>query len=302
MAESANNERFEHWLGHINRACGHFAGQRLDAEFHGSLQEYHANALKLSVVDIAHARLFRTQHEVARGNDAWFYTVFQLDGEAVMEQGNDQALMRKGDVTLIDASRPSSFTYSRRAKQVSLLVPRHLLEQNLRGGEIPCARRLSGETPIVQLSQRLLHESMKNPALSACESEAAMEAIICLLRPVLQVRDNAHPKREKQLQRVISLIDENIQSEVLRPEWIASEAGMSVRSLYRMFADKGLVVAQYIKNRRLDFCAQALRTANATEKLAGIGYSWGFTDHSHFSTAFKMRFGVSPGEYRRRWQ
>ncbi len=28
---------------------------------------------------------------------------------------------------------------------------------------------------------------------------------------------------------------------------------MSVRSLYRMFADKGLVVAQYIRNRRLDF-------------------------------------------------
>ncbi|TNV22529.1 transcriptional regulator FeaR [Buttiauxella sp. B2] len=302
MAESANNERFENWMEHINRACGPFAGQLLDGGFQGSLQEYHANAMKLSVVDIAHARLFRTQHEVARGNDAWFYAVFQLDGESVLEQGSNQAVIRGGDITLIDASRPCSITYSQRAKQISLLVPRHLLEQNRRSGELPCAYRLNAEMPVVKMSQRLLHESMKNPTLSACESEAALEAIICLLRPVLQVRDALPSKRDKQLERVMGLIDNNIQSEELRPEWIAFEAGMSVRSLYRMFADKGLVVAQYIKNRRLDLCAQALRTVSSTEKLAGIGYNWGFTDHSHFSTAFKMRFGISPGEYRKRWQ
>lgn len=70
---------------------------------------------------------------------------------------------------------------------------------------------------------------------------------------------------------------------------------MSVRSLYRLFADQGLVVAQYIKNRRLDLCARALQNVHDDEKLAGIGYRWGFSDHSHFSTAFKQRFGVTPG-------
>jgi AraC family transcriptional activator of tynA and feaB len=45
---------------------------------------------------------------------------------------------------------------------------------------------------------------------------------------------------------VVALIDDHIQSESLRPEWIAAESGMSVLSLYRMFAEK-LVVAQYIK-------------------------------------------------------
>ena len=98
----------------------------------------------------------------------------------------------------------------------------------------------------------------------------------------------------------MALIDESIQAEHLRPEWLASETGMSVRSLYRLFAEKGLVVAQYIKNRRLDLCARALQSAHDDEKLAGIGYSWGFSDHSHFSTAFKQRFGVSPREYRKR--
>ena len=67
-------------------------------------------------------------------------------------------------------------------------------------------------------------------------------------------------------------------------------------------ADKGLVVAQYIRNRRLDFCADAIRHAADDEKLAGIGFHWGFSDQSHFSTVFKQRFGMTPGEYRRKFR
>lgn len=181
-------------------------------------------------------------------------------------------------------------------------MPRQIIEQQCRFQEVSCALTLSRSLPTVQLSHRLLQESMGNAELSDRESEAALEAMVCLLRPAFQQRDIVQPRKERQFQHVLSLIDDHIQSDALRPEWIATESGMSVRSLYRMFADKGLVVAEYIKNRRLDLCAQVLRSASDDEKLAGIGYSWGFADHSHFSTAFKQRFGVSPGEYRKRFR
>lgn len=156
-----------------------------------------------------------------------------------------------------------------------LLLPRSLLEQQLRGSEISIATRLAKSLPMVQLSQRLLHESMNSPELSASESKAALEAIVCLLRPMLHHQEAQPSRRDKQFQKIMALIDESIQAEHLRPEWLASETGMSVRSLYRLFAEKGLVVAQYIKNRRLDLCARALQSAHDDEKLAGIGYSWG---------------------------
>jgi AraC family transcriptional activator of tynA and feaB len=66
-----------------------------------------------------------------------------------------------------------------------------------------------------------------------------------------------------------------------------------------MFAKKGLVVARYIKNRRLDLCAESLRQSGKEQKLSVLGYSWGFSDSSYFSTAFKSRFGIAPGEYRK---
>ncbi|MBJ3816537.1 transcriptional regulator FeaR [Shimwellia pseudoproteus] len=300
--KSSQYEHFDHWLAEINRACGQFAARPLPGNFAGALDEFHAHQLKLSTVTVGAANLYRTRKEIAQSNDACFFTVFQLSGEAVMEQDGNQALLRPGDITLIDAALPCSFSWHQQARQVSLLLPRQMLEQSLHSGRIPCARRLEAGQPVVSLCHHLLRESMQHDTLSGRESEAALEAMMALLRPVLMQQAPETSRRERQFRKVLALIDEHIQSDALRPEWLASATGMSVRSLYRMFADQGLVVAQYIKNRRLDLCAQALRSASHEEKLAGIGYHWGFADHSHFSTAFKLRFGISPGEYRKRWQ
>ncbi|MBB1199399.1 transcriptional regulator FeaR [Enterobacteriaceae bacterium 89] len=299
MAQMTGEEQFQQWLTQINQECGNFAARQLGGEFIGHLETGYTRAMKLSTVTTANVNLYRTQREIKDHNDAWFYTVFQLEGSAVMEQNDRQTEIHAGDITLIDASRPCSFYWQDKSRQISLLLPRTLLEQQLRMGDGHCVQRLEKTLPMVQLSHRLMQESMNNRDLSGMESEAALEAIVCLLRPVLQQQDAPSSRREKQFDKIVQLIDEQIQSESLRPEWLAKETGMSVRSLYRMFADKGLVVAQYIKNRRLDLCAKALRHATSDEKLAGIGFNWGFTDHSHFSTAFRQRFGVSPGEYRK---
>ncbi|AJF72916.1 MULTISPECIES: transcriptional regulator FeaR [Raoultella] len=300
MAAADNGQDYQRWLAKINQVCGNFAARPLDSDFHGEIDASYAGNLKVSTVTARGVNLYRTRNEIRRDNDAWFYTVFQLSGQAAIEQDDRQVVLEAGDITLIDASRPCSIFWQQTSRQASLLLPRQLLEQQLRGSEISIATRLGKSLPMVQLSQRLLHESMSSPALSQSESEAALEAIVCLLRPMLHHHDAQPSRREKQFQKIMALIDESIQAEHLRPEWLAGETGMSVRSLYRLFADKGLVVAQYIKNRRLDLCARALSNAHDDEKLAGIGYSWGFSDHSHFSTAFKQRFGVSPGEYRKR--
>ena len=300
MAAVNGGETYQAWLAKINQVCGHFAARPLDGDFHGEIDTSYAGSLKLSTVTTRNVNLFRTRQEISSGNDAWVYTVFQLAGQADIEQDDRQVKLQTGDMTLIDASRPCSILWQQTSRQVSLLLPRQLLENQLRGSGISVATRLDKSLPMVQLSQRLLHESMSSPQLSASESEAALDAMVCLLRPMLHQREVAPSRREKQFQKIMTLIDDAIQEEHLRPEWLADETGMSVRSLYRLFADKGLVVAQYIKNRRLDLCAQALQRAPDDEKLAGIGYRWGFSDHSHFSTAFKQRFGISPGEYRKR--
>ncbi|WP_262143950.1 transcriptional regulator FeaR [Serratia ficaria] len=288
---------FEEWLGKINTACGRFCAKTLGPGFSGAMQEFRAHALRLSVVDVAQARLYRTPREIARSDGGHFFTVFQLRGTALMEQGGRQAVLSAGDATLIDASQPSSFTFQRDSRQISLLLPRSCLPL-----PPPCARRLGAENGAVRLSRQLVLGSMQDPQIDGAESEAILNALAALLQPALAGAQARSAGRQPVFNQALALIDRHIQSAQLRPEWVAMELGVSLRSLYRLFARQGLVVAQYIKNRRLDLCAQALRSADGQEKLAGIGYDWGFTDHSHFSTAFKQRFGVTPSEYRRQYR
>jgi AraC family transcriptional activator of tynA and feaB len=219
-----------------------------------------------------------------------------------MEQGGKQVALYPGDITLIDASLPSEFTYSDTSRQLSLILPRHLVEQSQRFNSIRCAQRIDAATPMAGLTKRLVLSAVHQKTLSLCESEATLEAIVSLLRPAISGVDVAPDVRERLFRKAITFIDENICSEELCPDLLAREVGVSVRGLYRMFSKKGLVVAQYIKNRRLDFCAEALRAGGVDQKLSALGYSWGFSDSSYFSTAFKTRFGVSPGDYRKRYQ
>ncbi|WP_431223540.1 transcriptional regulator FeaR [Serratia sp. L9] len=293
---------FEQWLGQINSTCGRFCAKILAPGFAGAIQEFQSHALSLSVVDVARARLYRTRSEIAQSDNAHFFIAFQLRGNSVMEQGENQATLSAGDITFIDASKPCSFTYQQSSRQLSLVLPRSYLEQHLRFADLPFAQRIGADNMVAKLSQQLVLGSMQNPQMSRVESEAVLNAVATLLRPVLVGQDEGHDPHEKVFTRSLAFIDKHIQSEQLKPEWVASEVGVSVRSLYRMFARKGLVVAQYIKNRRLDLCAQALRLAKERQKLGNIGYDWGFADHSHFSTAFKARFGVSPSEYRKQYQ
>lgn len=291
---------FEGWLAQINSACGAFYGQLLDDEFHGSLEERHLGSMKLSTVSASGAAIGRSRHELAHSRDDCLYTVFQLEGEAELEQADGRALLRPGDITLIDAARPSLIRWRRHSRQISLLLPRQMLE--LSGPLAPrsCARRLAHTLPMVRLGHQLLRESLRNSALTPAESQAALGALACLLRPALGNGAAPPSRREQRFQRITGLIEEHLVSERLTPEWLAGEAGMSVRSLYRLFAERGMVVSRYIRNRRLDMCARALRGGDSDEKLASLAWRWGFTDHSHFSTAFRQRFGVAPGEYRRR--
>lgn len=300
-AQALRTDRFDEWLQGINQVCGRFSAKPMSPEFSGAIREHKAGAIKLSFVDVARARLFRTQKDVAQSDGKHFYLAFQLHGHAVMQQGGNSIEMAPGDITLIDSTQPSDFVYRENSRQLSLILPRHVVEQVLRFSGVRCAQRIPASSPVAVLANRLILESTRQDSLSLPESEATLEAVVSLLRPALSSAEAEQDADQRLFRKTLRFIDENICAEELCPETIAREVGVSVRGLYRMFARKGLVVAQYIKNRRLDFCAENLRHAAGKQKLSALGYAWGFTDSSYFSTAFKARFGVSPSEYRKQY-
>ena len=294
-------DQFDHWLHQVNQVCGSFSANTLGGEFAGAINEFRAGSIKLSVVDIAQARLYRTERELSRNESSHYYAAFQLRGRAFMEQAGNSIELLPGDITLIDSTLPSNFVYSDSARQLSLILPRQLVESSLRFSRIKCGQRIPATSSAAVLAQRLIVESTHQSNFSLQESEATLEAIVSLLRPAISAMEVEDDVQTRVFHKTLRYIDAHICAEELCPEMVAREVGVSVRGLYRLFSKNGMVVAQYIKNRRLDFCAQSLREAGSEQKLSALGYAWGFSDSSYFSTAFKARFGVSPGEYRKRY-
>ena len=85
----------------------------------------------------------------------------------------------------------------------------------------------------------------------------------------------------------------------LSPHMLALQFGMSRRSLYRIFAQLGTTPAQWLWAAKLDQSyAMILDPAFRGMSVSTVAYRCGFQGQSHFSRAFKKRFGSSPSALR----
>ncbi|MGY1747316.1 helix-turn-helix transcriptional regulator [Blastococcus sp. SYSU D00695] len=92
-------------------------------------------------------------------------------------------------------------------------------------------------------------------------------------------------------------VDENLHLGPLTPVQAADEHGISLRSLHRLFADRGESFASLVRRRRLE---GALRDLLRTDDMVQtIAVRWGYADASQFITEFKRVHGTPPATYRR---
>jgi AraC family transcriptional regulator len=97
--------------------------------------------------------------------------------------------------------------------------------------------------------------------------------------------------------RTRDLIEANLNA-ALRLSDLAHLAGVHATHLNRTFKRYfGETIGTYTRNARLR-CALQLLT-DGSDSLASVATQTGFCDQSHFAAAFKRRFGVTPGAFRR---
>ncbi len=100
--------------------------------------------------------------------------------------------------------------------------------------------------------------------------------------------------------RIHEFITRRLADPALSPRMIAAAHQISLRYLYQLFAEQGLTVAGWIRQRRLDRCRRDLADPRlANTPIATIACRAGFTDPAHFSRLFRATHGMPPNEYRR---
>lgn len=107
-----------------------------------------------------------------------------------------------------------------------------------------------------------------------------------------------HQEDKNFMDHIISIIDENIESETLRPELIAGKLGISSRSLYRRVKKiTSMPPSDFIKDYKLTYAAKLLINTNLTVKE--IIYKVGISNKSHFYREFLKKYEMTPNDYRK---
>ncbi|WFS04760.1 helix-turn-helix domain-containing protein [Rhizobium tumorigenes] len=105
--------------------------------------------------------------------------------------------------------------------------------------------------------------------------------------------------RAGHLHRAEQYIRDNIKNADLGPQSVAEAGGISLRYLQGLFQDSNKSINGFIRDSRLERCAEELMSLTVTTTIAEIAYRWGFTDQSQFCRHYRSKFGCSPSETRR---
>lgn len=101
---------------------------------------------------------------------------------------------------------------------------------------------------------------------------------------------------EKLMERLLKVINENLSNPNLTSDFLAQEVGLSRIHLYRKLKElTNQSATTYIRNIRLAKAAEMLKSKKTN--ISEVSYMVGFRTPSHFSTAFKEFYGVSPKDY-----
>jgi AraC-like DNA-binding protein len=230
-------------------------------------------------------------------------------GSAVVEQGDRQALLSRGEFALYDTRRPYEVScgLDRPTRVLTFMFSPSLLPLPRSGIEQLSATRVPATPGLGDLtSQFLLHLAsnidLYNPAEAARLSTAALEVLATRLARELDEPTWATPEAERhaQLTTIQSFIQEHLGDRDLSPATVAAAHHISLRTLHQLFHREGLTVAGWIRQRRLECCRRDLADpALARRPVAAIAARWGFASPGDFSRSFRGAHGMPPAEYRR---
>jgi AraC-like DNA-binding protein len=236
------------------------------------------------------------------GSSDFIKLVLQLSGEVRVEKRGRVVVLRPGTFGFYGLSRSCDSLYVEAgSEQLVALVPRHELAARVPGLMGIMQRQLSSESPTCALAFDFLTGLYDGAeGLGASRLDMASVAIHLLQVAVAEQVGQLYGRsyREKAKARITSYVDLRIGDPELSVEGIAQAMRCSSRYLQKLFGGDE-TLGRYIWRTRLERCRAALEDpAYADVSVTEIAFSFGFSNASHFSRAFKDRFGLTPRDCR----
>jgi AraC family transcriptional activator of tynA and feaB len=239
-----------------------------------------------------------------RESQAHMLCVAQTRGTTTFQSDGDSMTVGAGEIaffpvrTELKISSPSSFEHCiLRSPDDVLWKSAGVLHQE--------SLHLSGRSPLQRLLVHFLEILVNEPVWSSPEADGHLSDAICEFvrfavkegdHKSIHGVDSGHPLSMS----IFRHIEANLHDRDLSASKIAQALGCSRRTIYRVFDasdGQGRLISRYIWRRRVERCAQTIRSGRDYGTLTELAYSFGFSSSSHFCRLFKKHMGVGPSRY-----
>lgn len=286
----------------------------VEMDRHAVTDDFHASVHGLLFDDLMIARCRtsaqtfdrRSLHIAQDGVDHYMLQLF-MEGNQRIHRGSKGVECGPGDILVHDLAsehRAESSAFD----NLSVIVPRRVLEPLLRNADSQHGRVLKADDPLIRMLSRHIRDLYElSGAMDEIQRNSLSSVTASLIAASLNGARENHETAEASvvsaaLLQAKRVIDDLVHNPELDAAMIARTAGVSRAALYRMFEPYEGVM-NYVRRRRLFGCLRDLTDRDQLYRsIAEIAFAWGFTSEAHFSRAFRKQFGMSPSDARHRGQ
>lgn len=274
--------------------------EREETRFRASLSARRIGPLEVSHLRIPfYLHMKETDSSSVKDGDRALLLSLLLSGNGCLKQNRRTVVQSRLEIIICDANR--HFLYDFNSEAILIKIPRSLLLSRttyLHNLPLPsklhCNRRLNA----VLADLVIWIMSVESAGGSSMLVDARMG--LCILDLVLAVIDAEGEQKplqrclhEAKLERAQRYIVANLADKKLCPERIARHTAVSLRTLNRLFAQRGTTPMRWVWQRRLAASHAALADGSS-KNVSDVAFQFGFSEASHFCRSFKAAYGASP--------
>jgi len=276
----------------------------LGSAFNGRITRAQLGEASCTEVSSQQQRVYRTRSRIARSHEDFFLIALGKHGVGGVAQDGRETVLRPGEFTIYDTTRPYELRFDDAFTQVILQVPRDMLLRRIPGTEALTAISFGSDRPL----QKLAHDFVYRLCQSADEiqpehavrlSEQAVDLVAMALSERLGTRALPSTRRLALLHRLKAHVRTHLADPDLSISGTAAALGVSPRYVNDLLAEEGTSFQRFVLTERLAQCQRDLASPILVHRhVSEIAFAWGFNDVSHFGRVFRERYGLSPRDFR----
>jgi AraC-like DNA-binding protein len=294
-------DRVAYWVDGLSDAIVHVDCEpRRDELFFAEIRADSAGEVRCATYSSVAQVVTRSSRKIAHRPSDKFTLGVQLAGHGFGSQDGRDLALRPGDLVLYDMTRPLELTFTDSFVRTTLIFPRTALLRRLGSAERFIGRSIDGTVGVGGMLSPLVRElPSRLDEIPVSVRGRVDDNLLDLIATALLSDEGAPLSTGMTLVRAKLWIETHL-GEALSPERIAAECRISARHLNRLFEREGTSLMRYVWDRRLTRCHRSVTDPAMRGRLVGeIAFAAGFNDLSHFSRAYRARYGCAPRDARR---